>query len=95
MMEPDSRLDLVLDRVVDAPRRLVRAAWRSVECETGLRPGGMFRTVLRSPEGEDFLHSAAISMSCLSGGLRGRACFSRDSGPRRPERPERTAGSCF
>jgi len=68
-MQPDSRLDLVLERVVDAPRHLIWAAWTKpehlrkwfapepwtiVECEVDLRPGGAFRSVMRSPEGKDF-----------------------------------------
>lgn len=65
---PDPRLDLVLERIVDVPRELVWAAWTTpkhvkkwftpapwttVECEIDLRPGGIFRTVMRSPEGEE------------------------------------------
>lgn len=65
---PDPRLDLVLERVVDVPPDLVWAAWTrpehlvkwftprpwtTVDCEIDLRPGGIFRTVMRSPEGED------------------------------------------
>lgn len=65
---PDPRLDLVLERVIDVPPEKVWAAWTqpehvvkwftprpwsTVECEIDLRPGGLFRTVMRSPEGED------------------------------------------
>ena len=66
---PDPRLDLVFERVVDVPRELVWTAWTSpshlkkwftpapwttVDCEIDLRPGGIFRTTMRSPEGKDF-----------------------------------------
>ena len=65
----DPTLDLVLERDVDVPRALVWAAWTTPEhlmkwfvpapwsmagCELDLRPGGRFRTVMRSPEGEEF-----------------------------------------
>lgn len=65
----DPQLDLVLERVVDVPRHIVWAAWTQpehikkwfapapwtvVDCEIDLRPGGIFRTVMRSPEGEDY-----------------------------------------
>lgn len=64
----DPELDLVLERVVDVPPEKVwrawtepellkkwftPAPWQTVECEVDLRPGGMFRTVMRSPEGKD------------------------------------------
>lgn len=67
----DPQLDLVLERVVDVPPERVWAAWtrpeqlmqwfcplpwRTVDCEIELRPGGVFRTVMRSPEGEDHLN---------------------------------------
>lgn len=67
--EFDPKLDLVLERVVDVPRELVWAAWTQPEhlkkwfapapwsvssCEIDLRPGGICRTVMRSPEGEEF-----------------------------------------
>lgn len=67
--EIDPRLDLVLERVVDVPPELVWKAWtqpdhlkkwftprpwETVECEVDLRPGGVFRSVMRSPEGQEF-----------------------------------------
>ena len=66
---PDPKLDLVFERVVDVPRELVWSAWTTpelvkqwftpapwttVDCEIDLRPGGIFRTVMRSPEGQEF-----------------------------------------
>lgn len=69
IIKPDPKLDLVLERVVDVPRELVWKAWTTPEhlrhwfcpkpwtttdCEIDLRPGGIFRTVMRSPEGQEF-----------------------------------------
>jgi uncharacterized protein YndB with AHSA1/START domain len=66
---PDPKLDLVLERVVDVPPSRVWTAWttseyvkkwftpapwQTVDCEIDLRPGGVFRTVMRSPEGKQF-----------------------------------------
>jgi uncharacterized protein YndB with AHSA1/START domain len=68
LLTPDPKLDLVLERVIDVPRDLVWAAWTKPEhvskwftpapwtvadCEIDLRPGGIFRTVMRSPDGEE------------------------------------------
>jgi uncharacterized protein YndB with AHSA1/START domain len=65
---PDPKLDLVLERDIDVPPELVWAAWTQPEhlrhwftpapwtvasCEIDLRPGGIFHTVMRSPEGEE------------------------------------------
>lgn len=67
--QPDPALDLLLERVTDVPKELVWAAWttpdhikkwftpapwKTVDCEIDLRPGGIFRTVMCSPEGELF-----------------------------------------
>lgn len=67
----DPKLDLVLERVVDVPRELVWAAWtqpeqvkkwftpapwKTIDCEIELRPGGIFRTVMQSPEGQNTPH---------------------------------------
>lgn len=65
----DPKLDLVLEREIDVPVELVWKAWTMPEhlkewfvpkpwsitsCELDLRPGGIFSTVMRSPEGQEF-----------------------------------------
>jgi uncharacterized protein YndB with AHSA1/START domain len=67
--KPDPKLDLVLERTIDVPRELVWTAWTTpahirhwfvpkpwtiTDCEIDLRPGGVFRSVMRSPEGQEF-----------------------------------------
>jgi uncharacterized protein YndB with AHSA1/START domain len=69
--KPEPKLDLVLERVIDVPQELVWAAWTEPEhlskwfspapwtvsdCEIDLCPGGIFRTTMRSPEGQAFPH---------------------------------------
>lgn len=65
--------DLVLERVIDVAPELVwrawtepehvkkwftPAPWKTVDCEVDLRPGGIFRTVMESPEGQRFSGSS-------------------------------------
>ncbi len=66
--KPDPRLDLVLERVLDAPRELLWRAmttpehvkqwftpkpWLITDCEIDLKPGGLFRTRMQSPDGKE------------------------------------------
>jgi uncharacterized protein YndB with AHSA1/START domain len=66
-MNPE--LDLLLERTVDVPPHLVWVAWTRPDyvkqwfapqpwtterCEIDLRPGGLFHTTMRSPEGEQY-----------------------------------------
>ncbi|WP_027055760.1 SRPBCC family protein [Mesorhizobium erdmanii] len=66
--KPDPRLDLVLERVLDAQRELLWRAmttpehvrqwftpkpWLITDCEIDLRPGGLFRTRMQSPDGKE------------------------------------------
>lgn len=65
-------LDLILEREVDvAPEEIWHAwttpehlkkwfcplPWKTVDCEIDLKPGGLFRTVMQSPEGQEFPNS--------------------------------------
>jgi uncharacterized protein YndB with AHSA1/START domain len=65
----DPKLDLVLEREIDVPAELVWKAWTTPKhlrewfvpkpwtitaCELDLRPGGIFSTTMRSPEGQEF-----------------------------------------
>jgi len=67
--KPNPKLDVVLERTIDIPPAAVWAAWttpkhlkewfcplpwKTIDCEMDLRPGGLFRTVMQSPEGQSF-----------------------------------------
>jgi uncharacterized protein YndB with AHSA1/START domain len=62
-------LDLVLTRTTKLPRELLWRCWtepehlmpwfcplpwKTIDCEIDLRPGGIFRTTMLSPEGKEF-----------------------------------------
>jgi uncharacterized protein YndB with AHSA1/START domain len=65
---PNPNLDLVIQRTIDVPVDLVWEAWTRPEhlrnwftpapwtvadCEVDLRPGGIFRFIMRGPEGQE------------------------------------------
>lgn len=65
----DQRFDLRLEKIVNVSPDVIWKAWTTpeilmkwfcprpwttVECELDLRPGGVFRTVMQSPEGQKF-----------------------------------------
>ena len=73
-------LDLVFERVVDVapelvwrawtePERLKQwftpAPWQTVDCQIDLRPGGIFATTMRSPEGEDSVYPAGCYLEVV------------------------------
>ncbi|MGH2625640.1 MAG: SRPBCC domain-containing protein [Anaerolineales bacterium] len=64
---PSSDRELVISRIIDAPRERVFEAWTkelpqwwgphgmtTPVCEMDLRPGGVFRTVMRAPDGTEY-----------------------------------------
>jgi uncharacterized protein YndB with AHSA1/START domain len=70
--QPAPTFDLHFVREIDVPREMVWRAWtepellmqwfcplpwKTIDCEIDLRPGGIFRTTMQSPEGEQFPNS--------------------------------------
>ena len=68
-MTLDPKLDMSFERIVDVPKELVWKVWtqpehlkpwfcplpwKTIDCEIDLRPGGIFRTTMLSPEGQKF-----------------------------------------
>jgi len=64
----DPELDLKFERIVDLPPERIWAGWtepellkrwfcplpwKTVDCEINLMPGGIFRTVMQGPDGEE------------------------------------------
>lgn len=65
----NAELDLQFERIIEIRPELVWAAWteprhikhwftpapwKTIDCEIDLRPGGIFRTTMQSPEGQAF-----------------------------------------
>jgi uncharacterized protein YndB with AHSA1/START domain len=72
LLNSDPDLDLILERVVAVPRRLVWAAWTQPEhlmkwfcplpwkttaCKIDLQPGGIFQTTMQGPAGPGFTNT--------------------------------------
>jgi uncharacterized protein YndB with AHSA1/START domain len=68
-MKFNPELDLKIERIIDLPVEVIWKAWTTPEilkkwfcprpwsvsqCEMDLRPGGIFKTIMQSPEGELF-----------------------------------------
>ena len=65
----NNKLDLTFERIIDVPPHLVWCAWtepvlikqwfcplpwKTIDAEVDVRPGGIFRTTMQSPEGAEF-----------------------------------------
>ena len=94
----DGRLDLVLTRTTKVPRALLWRCWtepehlmpwfcplpwKTIDCEIDLKPGGIFRTTMLSPEARNSPTSAAISRWCATNGSCGPMHCCRATGRRR------------
>ncbi len=76
----DPELDLLLERDLDVPPAAIWACWTRTEllkqwfcplpwtvseAEIDLCPGGIFRTVMRSPEGQEHAHDAGCFLQVV------------------------------
>ena len=104
----DPKFDLRLERIVDMSPDLIWRAWTTpellmqwfcprpwttVECEIDLRPGGLFRTVMQSPEGQKF-----PNMGCYLEAVPNQRLIWTDAflpGYRPVKAPESSAGFLF
>jgi uncharacterized protein YndB with AHSA1/START domain len=74
-MKFNPELDLKLERVIDLPVEIIWKAWTNteiikkwfcprpwtvIECEMDLRPGGVFKTIMQSPEGDQIPNVGCI-----------------------------------
>ena len=66
------------------------APWQTVECEIDLRPGGIFRTVMRSPEGQDLRTRLLPEDRHRTRGSSGPTCWCPATG-----RPGSVAAGCL
>ena len=75
LLNADLELDLVLERILPVPRRLVWAAWTQPEllvkwfcplpwttthCQIDLQPGGIFQTTMQGPDGPGFTNTGSF-----------------------------------
>lgn len=79
---PNPALDLVLERIVDVPPALVwqawttpeimvqwftPAPWKTVSVDLDLRPGGIFKLVMESPDGQRVEHDPGCVVEVVEG----------------------------
>ena len=95
--QPNANLDLSFTRIINVPRAQVWRAWtepallkpwfcplpwKTIDCEIDLRPGGLFRTTMQSPEGAEFPNAGCY----LGSGAAGKASVDQCAAARFPAR---------
>jgi uncharacterized protein YndB with AHSA1/START domain len=101
--QPNPNLDLSFTRVIHVPRNLVWRAWteperlkpwfcplpwKAIACEIDLRPGGIFRTTMRSPEGVEFPNTGCYLEVVTHERLVWTNAFLPGYRPKKPSAPE-------